>query len=221
MRSGDEPGNVLGRRAFVAGFAGGGVLRAVGTGSLSPIVISVQVMFDRGAHSGKGLGDAEIAKFKAFQEKARREYAVSGIHFDLHMLEGAYLRQQGYSEIPDKFLAPGAINLFVTDALGYDIDKDRTGGCSEGPRAPSRRSGGDPCYKTFLGLRDARDTTLPHEYAHHFMRDTLRRPAAAGNLWADLRNDYLLWWQRHGHAVSEFHGCAGLPWASYSMVRVV
>ena len=60
------------------------------------------------------------------------------------VLEGAYVRQQGYSEIPAKFLARGVINLFVTDTLGYDIDRDRTGGGSMGPIPPSRRSGGDP-----------------------------------------------------------------------------
>jgi len=181
-------------------------------------MVTVQVLFDRGAHSGRGLTDREIAKFKAYQEKARREYATSGIHFDVHVLEGgAYLREQGYSEIPDKFLTPAMINLFVTETLGYDIDRDRTGGCSMGPRPPSRRSGGDPSYKTFLGLREARDTTLPHEYAHHFTLDTRHRPTAAGNLWADLRNDYWLWRQRHGTPIAEFRECAGLPWARYSI----
>lgn len=117
------------------GFAGGGVLERSHADPWRPIVISVQVMFDRGAHSGRGLGDREISTFKACQEKARREYATSGLHFDVRVLEGAYLRQQGYSQIPDKFLAPGMINLFVTETLGYDIDRDRTGGLRWG-RAP-------------------------------------------------------------------------------------
>ncbi|MGA2738253.1 MAG: hypothetical protein ABSG65_12500 [Bryobacteraceae bacterium] len=180
---------------------------------MQPLVISVQAMFDRGAHSGKGLSEAERFKFRRLQEQARREYANSGIRFDVRALEGAYLRQQGYSEIPEKFLARGTINLFVTDTLGYDIDRDRTGGCSMGPRPPSRRSGGDPFYKTFLGLREARDTTLPHEYAHHFTLDTQRNPTAAGNLWADLRNDYWLWLQRHGVRIAEFRACAKSEWA--------
>jgi hypothetical protein len=104
--------------------------------ALQPLVITVQVMFDQGAHSGKGLGESERSKFRNYQEKARREYSTSGIRFDLRVLEGAYLRQQGYSEIPAKFLARGAINLFVTDTLGYDIDRDRTGGCSMGRARP-------------------------------------------------------------------------------------
>jgi len=170
-------------------------------------------MFDQGAHSGKGLGDAERSKFRTYQERARREYAISGIQFDLRVLEGAFLRQQGYSEIPSRFLARGAINLFVTDTLGYDIDRDRTGGCSMGPRPPSRKSGGDPFYKTFLGLRDAAETTLPHEYAHHFTMDTRRNPTAARNLWADLRNDYWLWLQRRGVPIMEFRACANSDWA--------
>jgi hypothetical protein len=184
-----------------------------GSDPFRPLVISVQAMFDQGAHSGKGLRETERAKFRSFQERARREYAASGIHFDVRVLEGAYVRQQGYSEIPAKFLARGVINLFVTDTLGYDIDRDRTGGGSMGPIPPSRRSGGDPFYKTFLGLRDARDTTLPHEYAHHFTLDTLRRPTAAGNLWADLRNDYWLWLQRRGVPVMEFRACSRAEWA--------
>jgi len=170
-------------------------------------------MFDRGAHAAQGLTAAERARFWRFQEKTAREYAVSGIYFDTHVLEGAYVRQQGYSDIPSKFLARGTINLFVTDALGYDIDRDRTGGCSMGPRKPSRKSGGDPFYKIFLGLRDARDTTLPHEFAHHFTLDTLKRPTAAGNFWADLRNDYWLWLQRRGLPIMAFRACANAEWA--------
>jgi hypothetical protein len=156
---------------------------------------------------------AEIAKFQAYQDQARREYAVSGILFDLQFVDGAYLREQGYSEIPDKFLARGAINLFVTETLHYDIDVDRTGGCSMGPRPPHPPYDGDPYFKTFLGLREARSSTLPHEYAHHFTLDTQHKPGLAGNFWADLRNDYWLWRQRHGVAIPEFRACARSEWA--------
>ncbi len=178
-----------------------------------PITVTVQVMYDRGAHAGAGLTEGERRRFRSLQDRARHEFAASGIRFDVRELEGAYLRRQGYSEIPSGFLARGAINLFVTEALGYDIDRDRTGGCSMGPVPPSRRSGGDPFYKTFLGLKDARESTLPHEYAHHFTLDTLQRPTAAGNLWADLRNDYWLWLQRRGASISGFRVCAHSEWA--------
>jgi len=198
------------RRRDFLGLAAAG---AAGAGPWRPLIVSVQVMYDRGAHGGRGLSDREMGLFQRWQEKARREYAVSAIVFELHVLEGAYLRQQGYSAIPDKFLSPAMLNLFVTDTLGYDIDKDRTGGCSIGPRAPDRRSGGNPFYKTLLGLHDAHETTLPHEYAHHFTRDTRRTTGMAGNFWADLRNDYWLWRQRHGVRIAEFRACAGLPWA--------
>jgi len=201
------------RRQFVAsGAAAAGIFTAERP---RPIAISVNVMFDRGAHSGRGLGDREISRFKALQDKARRNYATSGIHFDLRATEGAYLKQQGYSELPEKFLAPAAINLFVTSTLGYDIDGDRTGGCSMGPRPPTRQSGGDPFYKTFLGLREAGDTTLEHEYAHHFTLDTRKRPTAAGNFWADLRNDAWIWLQRRGVSIMTFRACAGSPWAKF------
>jgi hypothetical protein len=195
------------RREFLAA-ATAGLLRGAPSESLTPIVITVQVLFDRGARSGHGLRDDEIAMFRRYQERARREYAVSGIIFDLRALEGAYLRTQGYSEIPDRFLSRNAINLFVTATLAYDIDRDRTGGCSLGPRA--RRSGltADPFYKTFLGLTDAGETTLVHEYAHHFTLDTLRNPTAVGNFWADLRNDYWLWRQRQGVPITAFRACA-------------
>jgi len=202
----------MGRREFVA-LGGVGIVFFAPKKPVRPIVISVQAMLDRGAHSGKGLAEGEIARFRYFQEKARREFATSGIRFDVHVLEGAYLRQQGYSEIPSKFLALRTINLFVTESLGYDIDRDRTGGCSMGPRPPSRRSGGDPFYKSFLGLREAGENTLAHEYAHHFTLDTRRSPAAARNFWADIRNDYWLWLQRHGMAIMEFRACATSEWA--------
>src|SRR6185369_15667086 len=121
-----------------------------------PLSISVNVMLDHGAHAAKRLSEAEISKFKRFQETARREYAASGIVFDLRYTDEAYLRMQGYSDIPDKFLARGTINLFVTDSLGYDIDRDRTGGCSMGPHPRMGTIPADPFYKTFLGLHEAR-----------------------------------------------------------------
>ena len=170
-------------------------------------------MFDRGAHSGKGLDSTEIAAFRICQERARADYAVSGIYFDLRYTDGAYLRRQGYSEIPSQFLVLKAINLFVTFTLGYDVDRDRTGGASSGPRPRYRGVAADPFYKTFLGLRDASEFTLEHEYAHHFTLDTTRNPTAAGNFWADLRNDYWLWRQRHGAPIPEFRACANAPWA--------
>jgi hypothetical protein len=191
--------------------AGAGALHA--SQGLKPIVISVHVMFDQGAHSGKGLRDSEIARFNVCQERARREYSISGLHFDLHRVEGAYVRQQGYSVIPDKFLARGTINLFVTDTLGYDIDRDRTGGCSVGPHAQRGRFAGDPFYETFLGLSDADEGTLAHEYAHHFTLDTRRRSTWLSNSWADFRNNYWLWRQRHGSPIMAFRACVHSEWA--------
>ena len=117
----------IGRRDFLLALAGGGFFSRKPE-PLKPIVISVNLMFDHGAHSGKGLGETELALFNRYQEKTRREYATSGIFFDVSVTEGAYLRQQGYSQIPEKFLTLKSINLFVTDTLGYDIDRERTGG---------------------------------------------------------------------------------------------
>jgi hypothetical protein len=202
----------IGRRDFLLALAGGGFFSRKPE-PLKPIVISVNLMFDHGAHSGKGLGEAEIALFKRYQEKTRSEYATSGIFFDVGVTEGAYLRQQGYSEIPEKFLTLKAINLFVTDTLGYDIDRDRTGGCSIGPRPRRPGFAPDPFYKVFLGLRDASEKALAHEYAHHFTLDTRRQPTVMRNSWADLRNDYWLWRQRHGVPILQFRACANSEWA--------
>ncbi len=201
--------HALNRREFVSL----GFLALKNSQRLRPLVISVHAMFDRGAHSGMGLGEAERTLFNGYQEKARREYATSGILFDVRVVEGAYLRTQGYSEIPATVLARGTINLFVTDTLGYDIDRDRTGGCSIGPLPRGRRFAGDPFYKTFLGLKEAHETTLAHEYAHHFTLDTLRNPTSARNFWADLRNNYWLWLQRRGVPIPEFRACANSEWA--------
>ena len=180
---------------------------------LQPIVVSINILFDQGAHSGKGLRADELAKFDRSQDRARREFAVSGIFFQLQLTEGAYLRTQGYSEIPEKFLAANAINLFVTAALGYDIDRERTGGSSSGPRGRRPPFAADPYFKTFLGLGDASDATLAHEYSHHFTLDTQRPPSASGNFWADMRNDYWLWRQRRGVPIAEFRACARSKWA--------
>jgi hypothetical protein len=200
----------LARREFLLGGA-----VAFG-GTLAPIVIEVNALLDQGAHSGKGLSDFERSRFQRFQELAAREFAISGIHFNVHLMEGAFLRTQGYSEIPDRFLARRVINLFVTEKLAYDIDRDRTGGCSVGARPRTAGAPPDPFYKTFLGLADARDTTLPHEYAHHFTLDTRRGPSGVGNFWSDLRNDYWLWRQRHGVPVPQFRACANSEWAHFA-----
>ena len=189
------------RRAFL--FPG----LALANAQPRPIAISVQLLFDRGANAGKGLSDNEITLFWTYQEKAKREFATSGITFEIQNRGGAYLRKQGYSEIPSEFLAQKMINLFVTNSLGYDVDKDRTGGSS---------SGGGRFYKTFLGLREGGPNTLLHEYAHHFSLDTRNARGPAANLWADLRNDYWLWRQRHGAAIPEFRACAGTEWARYT-----
>ena len=210
MRS---PSDISRRKFLALTGAGGSFFSANHPEQLKPIVISVNAMLDRGAHAGKGLSEGEVSAFKNYQERARREYATSGIRFEVRIVEGAYLRTQGYSEIHPKFLAPKMINLFVTDTLGYDMDRDRTGGCSVGPHPPMPRIGGDRFYKTFLGLKDAVATTLAHEYAHHFTLDTRRNPTSAGHLWADLRNDYWLWLQRHGVPIPEFRRCAYSEWA--------
>ena len=183
------------------------------TSPLESLVISVHVMFDQGAHSGQGLGEKERSKFQAFQQKAASEYATSGIQFELAFLEGAYSRKQGYSEIPDKFLTLGKINLFVTDTLGYDSDRSRTGGSSIGPRPSGPGLKGNRFYITFLGLNEASESTLAHEYAHHFALDTRNSRSISGNFWSDLRNDFWLWRQRHGVPIPGFRACSDSEWA--------
>lgn len=201
-------GRPINRRGFLAIAAATGSSR-----DSAPILVTVNILLDQGAHSGKGLRPDELSKFDRFQDRSRREYAVSGLFFDLRVMEGAYLRTQGYSEIPEKFLMRSAINLFVTETLGYDVDRDRTGGSSIGPRPRRPPLPADPYFKTFLGLREAGENTLTHEYSHHFCLDTQRNPSASGNFWADLRNDYWLWRQRRGVSIPEFRACAHSPWA--------
>ena len=200
--------DILNRREFLLFSAA-----AVDTSPLASLVISVHVMFDQASHAGKGLGETERIKFQAFKEKAAREFAISGIQFELDYLEGAYSRKQGYSEIPDKFLALGKINIFVTDTLGYDSDRSRTGGSSIGPRLSQPGIKGNRFYITFLGLNESSESTLVHEYAHHFTLDTRNSRSITGNFWSDLRNDYWLWRQRHGVPIRGFRSCSDSDWA--------
>ncbi len=72
----------------------------------------------------------------------------------------------------------------------------------------------DPYYKTFLGVNDASEGLLAHEYAHHFTLDTQRNASWAGNFWADFRNDTWLWEQRHGTPIPGFRACANSEWAT-------
>lgn len=206
-----DPAPRFSRREFICATAS--LLN--GAAPLQPIVVSVNVLFDLAAHDGHGLAKSEIALFNDYQERARREYAISGIHFEIQVTENAYLRQQGYSEIPDKFLKPKTINLVVTDSLGYDIDRERTGGCSSGPHPRKGKVPGDPFYKTFLGLKDANAETLTHEYAHHFCLDTRRSRTWTSNFWADIRNNYWLARQRRGTPIPAFRACATSEWAKY------
>lgn len=200
----------IGRREFVATTLWLGWPGATRTRLLT---VRVNVMFDQAANSNKGLEPAEIALFRSYQAHAASEFAISGIRFDVHYTEGAYLRDGGFADIPERFLSRGMINLFVTQSLRYDIDRNRTGGTSMGPRAHVAGIAADPFYKSFLGLKEAHATTLPHEYAHHFVLDTQRSSTVAGNFWADIRNDYWLWRQRHGVAIPEFQLCLNSDWA--------
>ena len=179
---------------------------------LSRVIVKVNVLFDQASHAGKGLTPAEVALFHSRQQTCSGEYAASGIQFDLHFTAGAYLRQQGKSVIPEKFLVKDRINLFVTETLCYDVDRHRTGGSSIGPHPQSGIYPADPYFKTFLGLREAGAKTLAHEYAHHFTLDTARNAVGAANLWADLRNDYWLWRQLHGAPIAGFRACAKSIW---------
>lgn len=179
----------------------------------SSLRIRVNVLLDQAANDAQGLNERQRGRFTELQNVSAREYSTSGITFDLMYTPGAFVRTQGYSEIPDRFLRLDAINLFVTESLAYDVDRERTGGVSIGPRPRFGTTPADPFFKTFLGMREAKLTTLPHEYAHHLMLDTAKSPTAHGNLWADLRNDYYLWRQRRGVAIPEFRGCLGAPWA--------
>ena len=202
----------MARRRFLV-FAGTGSAALGHTTNLPRIVIDVNALMDQGARSGRGLSPAERSQFQQLQGLADREFAISGIRFNVRVVEGAFLRTQGYSEVPDRFLSRGVINLFVTETLAYDIDRDRTGGCSTGPLPRRPGSPPDPFYKTFLGLREAHETTLLHEYAHHFSLDTRRSPTGTANFWSDLRNDYWLWRQRHGVPILQFRACANSEWA--------
>jgi hypothetical protein len=132
------------------------------------------------------------------------------------MVLGAYIKRQGYSqvpEIPDELLDRASINVFVTDALAYDIDRERTGGTSVGPHSIRGRAGILPFYQTFLGVHDAAEGTLAHEYAHHFTLDTRGKSGWMANSWADLRNNYWLWRQRNGAPIPAFRACAQSEWA--------
>ena len=177
-----------------------------------PLSVRVNVLFDQGAHAGQGLSLKERAKFAHWQDLARREFAVSGIQFDVRTTEGAFLRTQKYSEVPEQFLATDRLNVFVTETLRLDVDRQRTGGASVGPWPSSPGRAGSRFYKTFIGVREAGEATLVHEYGHHFALDTAAPPTLTANLLADLRNDYWLWRQRHGVAIAGFRECARSPW---------
>lgn len=208
-----SPTELSRRNVLALGVAAFDAAKKKEAGDLQPIIVSVNLMLNLGAHSGKGLNQAEVERFKYLQDRAAQQFAISGIHFDLQLMQGAYLREQGYSEIPDKFLVTKRINLFVTDSLMLDVDRNRTGGSSIGPHPRWRLYPANRFFKIFLGLREASDTTLAHEYAHHFALDTQSNPVGAGNLWADLRNDYWLWLQRHGTPIKGFRACAKSDWA--------
>lgn len=151
--------------------------------------------------------------FRRYQESASREYAVSGIHLDVRPPRPAFLREQGYSIVPDQFLTSGVIHVFVAQTLGYDIDRHRTGGVSLGPHPRRSNRPANRHFIVFLGLRDAGRHTLAHEYAHHLTLDTQRSATVARNFWADLRIDWLLWRQRRGNPVEAFRACAGSEFA--------
>lgn len=208
-------GVVTRRTLLSAGIAAcPGACAAQSSASKNPraIRVRVNVLLDQGVNEAKGLSESQRARFLELQTVAAGEYSTSGILFDVTYTPGAFVRTQSDTQIPERFLKLDAINLFVTASLGA-IDRERTGGLSIGPRPRYGTTPADPFYKTFVGLREAKLTTLPHEYAHHLMLDTAKSATLHGNVWSDLRNDYYLWRQRQGVAIPEFRGCVGAPWA--------
>lgn len=180
---------------------------------LPPILVRLSILYDAAAHNNTGLSGVERQRFEQLLKRARAEYAVSSLLLRENYVEGAFLRTQGYSEIPERFLTPATINIFVSSSLAYDVDRNRTGGASIGPHGRAPQTSENRFYKTFIGLREASDGTLAHELAHHFTLDTRRNPTPAANLFADLKIDWWLWRQRHGNPIPEFRACANLEWA--------
>ena len=86
-----------------------------------------------------------------------------------------------------------------------------------GPRRPGFAP--SPFYQTFIGLDNALETTLTHEYAYHFTLDTKQDTWLLGDFWVDLRNDYWLWRQRQGASIAGFRACMNSEWATSSYTK--
>ena len=121
--------------------------------ALRALVITVQVMFDQGAHSGKGLGEAERSKFQEVSGKSapricHQRNSVRAPRPGRRVSAAARI-------LGNPVEIPGArAPSICSSPTRWDTISTATARAAVrwGRGRPRRRSGGDPFYKSFLGL---------------------------------------------------------------------
>jgi len=151
------------------------------------VTVPENVIFDSDANGGQGLTCEQVCKFKDLETKMEQFYAQIGIQFKTTYSEGAIVYDTGgrIVDIPDA--KRGSLNVFV---FGGSLPVILNGAWGAGTGAAGIMGlQGQNFAFSFIGLQDADVHTLEHEFAHHFVGNTLGKTGFFKNLFMDTYID--------------------------------
>jgi hypothetical protein len=149
-------------------------LLSAGAADVAPHSVTVHenVIFDTESNDRNGLTCAQTCKFKDIQRKTEQFYGKVGIQFVVTYTDGQIVWSMGGNHIVDILgVKGGQLNVFV---FGGNLPLAISGPWGDATGASYITSLQDHKFAvTYIGLLNASASTLEHEFAHHFMGQTL------------------------------------------------
>jgi RHS repeat-associated protein len=136
-------------------------------GGTSPITVKENVIYDTEARRGVGLNEKDKAQFASMQKETGQLYGQINIRFDVTYRDGEIVWTTGGY--------PGYVNGAEQGALNVVVQDHRLGVWAAG--ASGDGSGASYIFQgkafSWVGLAAAEHWTLSHEFAHHFLGNTM------------------------------------------------
>ncbi len=137
-------------------------------GGTPPITVKENIILDSEAHGGTGqFTDKELNQLAAMQKETEQLYGRVNIQFDVYGTSGEILWTTGGYPAVIYGAEQGALNVYVQD---HRLGVWAAGASGDGSGASSIFGG---AAVSFIGLAAASQRTLSHEFAHHFLGNTL------------------------------------------------
>jgi hypothetical protein len=164
-----------------------------------PIVVKVNVIYDKTVNNGKGLTKEQKEKFEQGQmAKAEKDYGNSNIKLDVHYTAGSYT--------VDKETGTANITGMRSDSLNIMVSS----GTPNGANGVSSVDQG--VALTFININDARNSnafplwtnTTEHEIAHQLSGDVYQNPNPFQYEMREFGIDYEVGRQAAGSSQQDF-----------------